>query len=292
MIVITGARGQLAQALLRLCLKHGIKHTALSREMLDITDGRAVASTFANLGNVDCIINCAAYTQVDLAESHPQEAYAVNAFAPWNLAQTGVPLIHVSTDYVFDGTAGAPYETDAPARPLSVYGLSKRAGETALLEGGFEGVIVRTAWVYSAAPEARNFLNTMKRLFASRPVVSVVNDQRGSPTLAEDLAQVLLSLYEKGLHRRPIEVVHATNAGEATWYEFAREIARLTGAATELRPIATEQYPTAAHRPAYSVLSLEKLNAWGIRPRHWRLALADALQASGISDNKAEVQEK
>ena len=284
MIVITGANGQLARALRRLCLERDIAHTALARDALDITDGKAVASTLAGLGEIGCIINCAAYTQVDLAESHPQEAYAVNALAPWNLARTGIPVIHVSTDYVFDGTTDAPYETDAPARPVSVYGLSKRAGETALLEGGFEGLIVRTAWAYSADPEAKNFLNTMKRLFASRPEVCVVNDQKGAPTLADDLANILLSLYEKGLHRRPMEVVHATNAGEATWFEFAREIARLTKASAHVRPIATEQYPTPAHRPTYSVLSLRKLRSWGICPRDWKAALADALRSSGCSD--------
>ena len=312
MLLITGASGQLGRALCEACRRQNTPFRAFSHRELDAADASAVNALARGPEHFDCIINCAAYTQVDAAEDHAAEAYAANALAPWNLARTGIALIHVSTDYVFDGCGSRPYETDDPARPLSVYGLTKRAGETALLEGGFSGLIVRTAWVYSADPAAKNFVNTMKRLFASRPEVSVVNDQIGAPTLAEDLAQMLLALYRKGLHRRPMQVVHATNSGAASWYEFACAIQALvnttlsyglrlaadgvekacaiaqeTGAACRVRPITTSQYPTRAHRPAYSVLSLARLQSWGIAPRGWREALHAALCAGDLQGNGA-----
>ncbi len=287
MLLITGASGQLGRALCEACRRQNTPFRAFSHRELDAADASAVNALAGGPEHFDCIINCAAYTQVDAAEDHAAEAYAANALAPWNLARTGIALIHVSTDYVFDGCGSRPYETDDPARPLSVYGLTKRAGETALLEGGFSGLIVRTAWVYSADPAAKNFVNTMKRLFASRPEVSVVNDQIGAPTLAEDLAQMLLALYRKGLHRRPMQVVHATNSGAASWYEFACAIAQETGAACRVRPITTSQYPTRAHRPAYSVLSLARLQSWGIAPRGWREALHAALCAGDLQGDGA-----
>ncbi len=287
MLLITGASGQLGRALCETCRRQNTPFRAFSHRELDAADASAVNALARGPEHFDCIINCAAYTQVDAAEDHAAEAYAANALAPWNLARTGIALIHVSTDYVFDGCGSRPYETDDPARPLSVYGLTKRAGETALLEGGFSGLIVRTAWVYSADPAAKNFVNTMKRLFASRPEVSVVNDQIGAPTLAEDLAQMLLALYRKGLHRRPMQVVHATNSGAASWYEFACAIAQETGAACRVRPITTSQYPTRAHRPAYSVLSLARLQSWGIAPRGWREALHAALCAGDLQGDGA-----
>ena len=288
MIAITGAAGQLGLALAEACQERGIACAALTRRELDITNAQAVAAWFA-AHPCECIINCAAYTAVDKAEDEPLAAYAANALAPWLLARTKLPVVHVSTDYVFDGAARTPYETDAPARPASVYGLTKRAGETALLENAGPGLIVRTAWVYSPRAGTKNFFNPMRRLFSSRESVSVVNDQRGAPTLAEDLAQTLLSLYEKGLHREPMQVLHMTNAGEATWFEFAKAIQEGMHSACRVLPISSAEYPTRAQRPAYSVLSLEKLKSFGITPRHWQAALASALEAAARRENRGSV---
>lgn len=223
----------------------------------------------------DCIINCAAYTAVDAAETDVANAYSVNAFGPWMLASTGVPILHVSTDYVFDGTAVSPYETNDLSRPLSVYGLTKRAGEVSLLEGQFSGVIIRTAWVYSKAAESRNFFNTISRLAAERDTLRVVSDQTGTPTRAKDLAQALLTLYKQGAHKQPMHVMHFTNAGQCSWYDFACEIVKTIGSSSAIVPITTAEYPTKAVRPAFSVLSLKSLEPYGIKPRSWLEALTD-----------------
>ena len=250
MIAITGASGQLGQALTECCTHHGMDFVGLSRADLDITDAAAVKNFFFK-HPCDCIFNCAAYTQVDAAEDNPGEACLVNSFAPWNLARTSIPVIHISTDYVFDGSNSTP----------------------SLLEGAFRGVIVRTAWTYSARSGTKNFFHTMRKLFKERSSIGVVNDQFGTPTLAEDLAQALLDLYLMKQHLKPMHVLHYTNAGLATWFEFAQAIARLSNANCTVKPITTSEFPTKAHRPAYSVLSLQAIEELGIKPRSWLDAL-------------------
>ncbi len=272
MIAITGAAGQLGRALIECCTRQGIDFTALTHSQLDITDASTVARFFSECP-CECIFNCAAYTQVDAAEDNPKQALLVNSLAPWNLARTSIPVIHISTDYVFDGSNISAYEVDDAPRPLSVYGLTKRMGETSLLEGGFQGIIVRTAWTYSARPGTKNFLHTMQRLFNERDAIGVVNDQIGTPTLAEDLAQSLIDLYLMGEHLKPMHVLHYTNAGSASWFEFAQAIASLTKTHCTVHPIASSEYLTKAHRPAYSVLSLTAIKELGIRPRPWLDAL-------------------
>lgn len=274
MILITGADGQLGQALARTCATRGLCFEALSRRELDICDRKAV-ERLVKRNAFEAVINAAAYTAVDAAESRPGEAYAVNAYGPWLLAQTGVPILHVSTDYVFDGKAHTPYETDAPARPLSMYGLSKRAGETALLEGGFSGAIVRTAWVYDKRPGNKNFYQSIARLARERSELRVVSDQMGAPTLTDDLAQGLLELLAKGAHRRPMHLVHFTNAGVCSRFDFARAIVEHLGLNCSVLPCATNEFPAPAARPAYSALSLESLAPYGITPRHWLDALKE-----------------
>lgn len=274
MIAITGSRGQLGQAVLDVCSERGIPFRAFDRTSLNVTNSDTVKSVFEK-DDFDCIIHCAAYTAVDAAESHPEEAFAVNAYGSWLLANTGVPILSVSTDYVFDGTASVPYETEALCRPLSVYGLSKRAGETALLEGNFRGAIVRTAWVYSKREGTQNFYNTMLRLASERTELGVVDDQVGAPTLAEDLASTLVSLYESSVHKSPMRILHFTNSGSCSWYDFATEIVRNSGLSTPIHPIPTSAYPTKAIRPRYSVLSLSSIESYGIHPRHWKEALAN-----------------
>lgn len=274
MIAITGSGGQLGQAVLAVCSERGIPFRAFDRTSLNITNPENVRKIFEE-NDFDCIIHCAAYTAVDAAESHPEEAFTVNAYGSWLLARTGVPILSVSTDYVFDGTASVPYETESPCRPLSVYGLSKRAGETALLEGDFRGAIVRTAWVYSKREDTKNFYNTMLRLASERSELSVVDDQVGAPTLAEDLASTLVTLYENSVHKNPMHILHFTNSGSCSWYDFASEIVRQSGLSTPIRPIPTSAYPTKAVRPRYSVLSLSSIERYGICPRHWKEALAN-----------------
>lgn len=273
MLMITGAGGQLGKAAVERCRKADIDFISADRTELDITNKDAIAS-FVRDKNIDCILNCAAYTAVDAAEEHVGEAYAVNAYAPHCLAITGIPLIHVSTDYVFDGRSDVPYETDAKTNPLSVYGLSKRAGETALLESGQKGLIVRTAWVYSSDPETRNFYNTMKRLGKTHSEVRVVSDQFGTPTLADDLADALVRLYEQGSFKREMQVLHFTNSGSCSWFDFASAIIGRFNPACRVVPIATSEYPTKAVRPGYSVMSLKSMQNIGINPRSWQDALA------------------
>ena len=294
MILITGSQGQLGQAVQDEASRQGIPFKAPNRSELDVANSESLEGFLAAARSAgqsfDCIINCAAYTKVDAAESpiEAPKAYASNALGPWLLARTGIPVLHVSTDYVFDGTGTMPYKEDAPCRPVSVYGITKRAGEVALMESGASGAIVRTAWVYSTRVGTRNFFQTMKRLGCdpARDKISVVNDQRGTPTLAEDLAEALLTLYLKGAHLQPMHILHFTNAGNCTWFEFARDIIRLTGGGARVEPIPSSDYPTKVKRPAYSVLSLKAIaDRYGIRPRHWLDALSTAVARSAGNDN-------
>lgn len=274
MILITGASGQLGQALTALCQRRGIACRAYSRQQLDICNQARVKACF-DLESFDCVINCAAYTAVDAAEDDPQTAFAVNAEGPRILAESGVPVIHLSTDYVFDGKKTAPYGIDAPVNPLSVYGRSKHAGETALLSGCFSGLIVRTAWLYSKKAGSRNSYQTIRQLASKQNNLRVVNDQIGAPTLVDDLAKALVSLYEQKAHLKPMRLLHFTNAGSGSWYDFACAIVRHLDLSCCIEPIATSDYPTKAKRPSYSVLSLDSLQPYAIEPRHWLTALTE-----------------
>ena len=279
MIFITGSKGQLGRAVVEEATKRDISYTELSRSTLDISNKEAVDEYFNDRGGrSDCIVNCSAYTLVDTAEDHPSEAYVVNAYAPWVLAQTRLPVLHVSTDYVFDGTATSPYHIDAHCAPISVYGLSKRAGEMALLAARTKGAIVRTSWLYSARPDTKNFFHTIRRLAKTANKLTVVNDQIGAPTLAEDLAAALLDLYERGAHTHQMHILHFSNAGRSTWYDFATAIMKETASTVKVEPISSSLYPTKAKRPAYSLLDLTTIYmTYGIKPRHWLDALSDAV---------------
>ncbi|WP_442790170.1 dTDP-4-dehydrorhamnose reductase [Nocardia sp. CDC153] len=279
MLLITGGRGQLGRALTALAPEaRGLVHTDL-----DITDADAVRK-LVNPG--DILINCAAYTAVDRAESDEAAAFAVNATGPGVLARVcaerGARLIHVSTDYVFPGTASRPYEPDDPVGPTTVYGRSKLAGEQAILEFAPDARIVRTAWVYTGV--GTDFVATMRRLERERDIISVVNDQIGSPTYAPDLAAALLELAAKPAVDGPGRILHATNAGQASWFDLAQAVFAGLGADPDrVRPCGTEDFPRPAPRPAYSVLSGNSWAAAGLSPlRHWKRALNDALAA--ISD--------
>jgi dTDP-4-dehydrorhamnose reductase len=280
--LLTGAAGQLGRSL-RAMRPASVELIACTRADLDIGDAAAVQARLAR-ERPDVIINAAAYTAVDKAESEPQLARRINTDGAENLARAardiGARLIHVSTDFVFDGESSSPYRPEAPTRPLSVYGLTKRDGERAVLAAlPQHSVIVRTAWVYAA--EGANFLRTMLRLLGERGAVRVVADQVGTPTAAGPLAEVLWRIAAepqiRGIH-------HWTDAGVASWYDFAVAIAEegavrgLLPAAVTVTPIATEEYPTPARRPAYSVLDKRSLAAFGFAPLHWRQRLRETLQ--------------
>jgi dTDP-4-dehydrorhamnose reductase len=275
-VLITGACGQVGKALLG-SVPPQVDVLGLGRAELDISNAAAVRS-WVKAFQPAVIINAAAYTAVDKAESEPELAYAINAQGPRNLAQEalalpGCRLLHISTDYVFDGRASEAYKTCDPTNPLSAYGRTKLEGETAVIEVLRErAVILRTAWVY--APEGKNFLLTMLRLMRERGTVRVVADQHGTPTTAGSIAAALWALAYKPDTRR---ILHWTDAGTATWYDFAVAIAEEGRAAgllsnpVEVTPITTAEYPTPAHRPGNSVLDWrDSVAQLGITPALWR----------------------
>ncbi|GAB5534149.1 MAG: dTDP-4-dehydrorhamnose reductase [Rubricoccaceae bacterium] len=254
----------------------------LTRADCDLTELAALPE-IVQRQRPDVIVNAAAYTAVDQAETEPELAHTVNAEAPGVLAnvarQLNALLVHYSTDYVYDGTATRPIPETAPTNPLGVYGRTKRAGEQAILEVGGAALILRTSWVYAA--HGQNFLHTMRRLGDEREVLRVVDDQTGSPTSAAWLASATANLIRFALQNELAtpDIVHATCAGETTWYGFARAIFDRwpPSSPLELVPISTDAYPTPARRPAYSVLDTTRLReVYGVTPPHWREAL-DAL---------------
>lgn len=256
--LVTGGNGQLAQ-----CLKEIVKYhdeldiTFQDLPDLDITNKQQLESYFSN-NELDYCINCAAYTAVDLAEEQSELAYAVNAEGPKNIAMLclkyNIKLIHISTDFVFDGQQRTPYsETDAP-NPLSVYGASKLQGERNIQDVMENYFIVRTSWLYSEY--GKNFMKTMLKLSETRDQISVVSDQIGSPTYAGDLAEGLIKIVLSS--SISYGIYHYSNGGIVSWYDFALEIFKQFGKTIEVRPIKTKDYPTAAKRPEFSVLDTTK----------------------------------
>jgi len=272
-ILVTGAQGQLGRACCGAFASAGHRTTGV-----DFADGDLavpdVAARLVAAHRPDRVVHCAAYTAVDRAETERELAHAANAVATANLAAAcaaaGCALTYVSTDYVFAGTDPAGYAEDAPRQPLNWYGATKAGGEEAVEKLTVPWQIVRTSWLFGHGPV--NFVRTIRRLLAERPALSVVDDQRGCPTYAQDLAHLLARLAIAG----PTGVFHGTNAGACSWFEFAREIARLGGVApARSRACATGDYPTVARRPACSILRDTRLGALGIPPlRDWRAALA------------------
>lgn len=280
MIAVTGAGGQLGRTMLSALRRRGILGLGFDRHELNIADQNAVIQKLRP-GVFDCIINCAAYTAVDDAEDHSRDAIAVNAAAPKYLTDTGIPIMHISTDYVFDGRARQPYEVDSQTAPLSVYGRSKQMGEAALLTSKACGCIIRTSRLYSSTAGTRSFFQTMLQLLSERQSLGVVSDQFSAPTLAEDLADALVELYLQGAHLRSMQVLHFTNTGETSWLGFASAIQERIGTTCKLEAIPAVQYPAKARRPHYSVLSLQSLQAWRIKPRSWQDALTEACVQCG-----------
>jgi dTDP-4-dehydrorhamnose reductase len=276
--LVTGAGGMLGLDLQVALALAGVPEsdvTALARSDLDITDAAQVRDA---VRGHDIVVNCAAYTAVDLAESHEAEAFTVNAVGAANVASAcrlaGARLVHVSTDYVFGGDATEPYAEDEPQAPRSAYGRTKASGEWAVQAHCPQAWIVRTAWLYGAG--GGNFVKTMARLAGERETLTVVDDQRGQPTWTMDVADAILRLVGDGA---PFGVWHATSQGETTWHGFAREIFTQLGLdAGRVQPISSAQFPAAAPRPAYSVLGHEAWRMAGVAPLpHWRDSLARAL---------------
>jgi dTDP-4-dehydrorhamnose reductase len=282
-VIITGANGQVGRALLR-SVPAQVSAAGLAHAQLDVGDAQAVMGSIQSQ-RPDLIINAGAYTAVDKAESEPEAAERANTAGPHNLAvaaaAVGARLLHLSTDFVFDGMASKPYGTDAPTNPQSTYGRTKRGGEEAVRrELPERSVILRTAWVYAA--EGNNFVRTMLRVMAAKGAVRVVADQIGTPTAAHSLAEVIWALAA-----RPdvSGIYHWTDAGVASWYDFAVAIAEesavigLLPAEVRVDAIATEEYPTPAKRPSYSVLDKRSLLAkLTVSARHWRSNLRTVLR--------------
>lgn len=281
-VLLTGAGGQLGQELQR-CAPDGVRLHALDSRGLDVTDRAAVQEAFARIAP-DVVINAAAYTAVDKAEGEKARAYAVNAEAPRLIAEacqdSSCRIVHISTDFVFDGRKSSPYLPDDAVNPLSVYGASKLQGERHLLDLVPESaLIIRTSWLYSAL--GNNFVKTMLRLMAEREQLGVIADQVGTPTHAKGLAEAVWAFIERGTAPG---IHHWSDAGVASWYDFAVAImeegmaAGLLQKPLAIRPIQTSDYPTPAERPSYSVL--DKTTTWAqlaIEPLHWRAALRQML---------------
>jgi len=283
-IVITGAGGQLGSTLAEQATRRGHDVLALSSSQWDITDpGAAERMGRSGLKGGDVVVNCAAYTNVDAAESDESTAYAVNAVGPERIARAcghaGARLIHVSTDYVFSGDFGAaeprPYEPSDETGPLGVYARSKLAGEAAVLAALPQAIVVRTAWVYTAGT-GKDFVAVMRRLAAGDGPVDVVDDQTGSPTYVADLAAALLQVAGGGISG---PILHAANEGAISRYQQARAVFEECGADPQrVRPVSTAQNPRPAPRPRYSALASRQSAARGLTPlRPWRSALVAAL---------------
>jgi len=271
MFLITGCKGQLGTEL-SARLPDAI---CADVDTLDITDATAVQK-FVSENNIDVIINCAAYTAVDNAEDNIDLATKINVDGPRNLAKSGAAVIHISTDYVFDGTGHVPYGADDATNPVSVYGKTKRAGEIAVLENASRAVIIRTAWLYSA--HGNNFVKTMRRLGAERDSINVVADQIGTPTFAGDLADAIVKIIPQ-ISEQTSGIYHFTNEGVCSWYDFATEIMEMSGLKCDVHPIKSSEYPTRATRPFYSVLDKDKIKqTFGIEIEHWKKGLRKCIK--------------
>lgn len=275
-ILVTGANGQLGKELRKLSESlpsSSFEFLFLSREDLPIHHYELVRNTFS-VFKPDYCINCAAYTAVDKAESEKELAFIVNAESVGILAAVSASIqckfIHVSTDYVYDGTAAGAHKEDDQTRPVSVYGSSKRKGEEEAFANNPDSIVIRTSWVYSFF--GNNFVKTMIRLMKEKESISVVNDQFGSPTWAADLATFIMLVIEAKTWQPGI--YNFSNEGAITWFDFATEIKRMLGSSCEILPIPTSSYPTPARRPLNSLMSKEKIKqVFGYVPTDWKLSL-------------------
>jgi len=277
-ILVTGKNGQLGSELMGIQMSYpGYRFVFLDRKDLDLSTLEGLSGLFEQYQPA-FFVNAGAYTAVDKAESDKELAMSVNGIAPGKIAaickQFGTKLIHVSTDYVFDGNGEYPYLPDHPTSPVNYYGQSKLQGEQAAMEANNASIIIRTAWVYSAY--GNNFVKTMLRLMNERPSIGVVSDQFGAPTYARDLAIAIMDIIEKGAGHYGI--YHFSNEGKITWWDFAVAIKEIAGLNCQVNPISTADFPTPAKRPAYSVLDKDKLKKdYDVQPRDWKAALKECM---------------
>jgi dTDP-4-dehydrorhamnose reductase len=282
-ILVTGGSGQVGGALSQV-KRQDLNFIAPRRDALDLSDAASIRS-YLSQNRFDAIINCAAYTAVDKAESEKDLAWSINATAPGLMAEhcakADIPILHVSTDFVFSGESPRPYVEDDVVGPINVYGASKEAGETAIRARTERHIILRTSWVVSAS--GNNFLKTMLRLAAERDELRVVDDQQGRPTAAQDIAQTLCSMVTRAVSgSATFGTFHFANAGDTTWADFARSIFELArkrgGSSARVTSITTADYPTPAKRPANSRLDTHKIETvYGITARPWTEAVDDIL---------------
>lgn len=277
-ILVTGANGQLGKELKELESGYpGFRFIFLSREDMPIHHFELVRNVFKGY-QPQYLINCAAYTAVDKAESEKDLAFQVNGEAVGVMAavckEYATKFIHISTDYVFDGNGTTPYATDAPTNPQSVYGASKLKGEEEAMLYNPDTLIIRTSWVYSEF--GKNFVKTMRKLMSERDELNVVSDQIGSPTYAADLAQVIMEIIARG--KWVPGIYHFSNSGVISWYDFAVAIRDLSGLQCRVQPIPSNQYPTPAKRPAYSVMDTSKIfSTFNLVPKPWKDSLIRCL---------------
>lgn len=275
-VIVTGVSGQLGYDVVKELTRTGHQAIGADRNQLDITDEASVSS-FIDHNKPDAIIHCAAYTNVDGAETDREGAYQVNALGAKYLAQSaasiGAKMVYVSTDYVFNGSATEPYEVDHPTNPLGVYGETKLEGEKFVQEILDKHFIVRTAWVFGI--NGNNFVKTMLKLGSERDEIGVVHDQIGSPTYTVDLAKFLVELIETNKYG----IYHAANEGVCSWFEFAKEIFKQSNMEVKVNPLTSEQFPRPAARPKYSVMSKKKITEEGFTSlRDWKEALQEYLK--------------
>ena len=279
-LLVTGSSGQLGQCLKQLLLSAtDISCYFAAREDLDITNSDELQRFFSD-HNFDYCINTAAYTNVEKAESEQKEAFLINAEGAYSLAKAckkhNVVLLHISTDYVFDGIAKTPYQEQDPTNPLNVYGASKLKGEQHIVDTWKKHFIIRTSWLYSQY--GQNFLNSMLQFAKQKKALTITTQQKGTPTNANDLAQVLVTIIKTGNAR--YGVYHFSNQGEATWYDFAKAIFKATGEIDTVNLAKTEHYATFAKRPSYSVLNCNKLkDTLGITYRNWEDSLKQIINS-------------
>ncbi|MDM5299808.1 dTDP-4-dehydrorhamnose reductase [Bacillus pumilus] len=276
-VLITGAGGQLGKELSKQLNEKKINVIALTRSMLNIADQQAVRHAMKHF-RPDIVVSAAAYTSVDQCETETEKAYLVNGIGAYyttlEAKHVGADVIHVSTDYVFDGQADSPYQVDAQVDPQTIYGKSKKLGEELVCLVSDEVKIIRTSWLYGHG--GHNFVNTIIRLAETKDHLRIVNDQIGSPTYTKDVAEALIHLFDQ-----KAGIYHVSNRESCSWYEFATEIVMQSGLSTTIEPISTEEYGFQTPRPAYSVLDLQAIEATGWKPRHWKDALHDYLQKEG-----------
>ncbi len=282
-ILVTGANGQLGSEIKELSNSYHDSFTFTNRESLDISDKEAIMIAVKE-NDIDTIINCAAYTAVDKAETDEDNAEMINAKGTRNLAQIAkekeLKLIHISTDYVFDGKHYKPYNENDETNPNGVYGKTKLLGEKAIQEiSPKNSIMIRTSWVYSSY--GNNFVKTMLNLGKTKEKLTVINDQVGTPTYARDLAKAILDIVPQLNNERP-EIYHYSNEGVLSWYDFAKEIMRMAKLDCKIEPIATKDYPTPATRPHFSLLNKAKIKAdFGVDVPFWKDSLDACLKEMG-----------